>query len=129
MQVNFFIHINRLTVLNWIIEIELNFQLIKTWFKSEFLIQVFKLSQRIKIEYWFKILNSTRQDRKIERWTFLHNFSSCFSIMFFYHDSLSWLSIMILYQTTIMFFYQVTIMFFYQMTIMFLYQMTIMFLY
>jgi hypothetical protein len=59
--------LNKLIASSWVIEIVSSSRLVKTWFKSEFLIQVFKSSQRVEIEYRLEILDLTRQDMKIDR--------------------------------------------------------------
>ncbi len=68
MKINAFNHevenMQKLIMLNWIIKIESSFQLVKTWFESEFLTSLFKLSQKIEIKYWLKIFNLTHQDMK-----------------------------------------------------------------
>ncbi len=51
----------KLITSSWVIEIELNSQLVKTWFKSEFWNWVFKLSQSFEIKYssWVIMLISS----------------------------------------------------------------------
>ncbi len=52
---------DKLITSSWIIEIELSFQLVKTWFESEFLTWVFESSQKIQLKQlsWIKELKSS----------------------------------------------------------------------
>ncbi len=73
MKINAFNHevenMQKLIMLNWIIKIESSFQLVKTWFESEFLTWVFKSSQNSWLNYlsWVRRLRSSI-DLKFSIW-------------------------------------------------------------
>jgi len=67
--------INRLITSSRVLEFKSSTRLVKTWFKSEFLTQVFKLSQKIQFEYlsWVRRLklsiDSKFSIRLIKTWS------------------------------------------------------------